>query len=82
MQEKEEESNFPSRKKWAMPGARYPGTVLAARKGCDSVKTQMRHGQIARPTLREEGCVSKHDNTPSSVSSAHGELSSRQLEIE
>ena len=25
-------SNFPSRKKWAMPGARYPGTVLAARK--------------------------------------------------
>ena len=30
--EKEEMSNFPSRKKWAMPGARYPGTVLAARE--------------------------------------------------
>ena len=27
--EKEEESNFPSRKKWAMPGARYPRSARA-----------------------------------------------------
>ena len=36
---KEDESNFPSRKKWAMPGARSPGIELAAREGCDSAKT-------------------------------------------
>ena len=61
--EKEEMSNFPSRKKWAMPGARYPGTVLAARK-VRTWRMQTRDGGgMCGSAETQRGPASCHDAT-------------------
>ena len=56
--EKEDMSKFLSRKKWAMPGARFPGTVLAAQKSvtcesdeCRSSESDERRSQQTPPSL-------------------------------
>ena len=52
---KAEMKNFLSRKKWAMPGARYPGTVLAAQKSVTRRSDDFRSRRTRSRRVAEHG---------------------------